>query len=201
MDGLRSAGLMRGLAKRGRRRLLGLAGPLRAGRLGLGHSWARRAGRVDDRYRRRQRGSPGRALVAADLEGQRRPVRIADVDAQAVLDVDHGHALVVDEQPVEAAVVDGDPSALVESDDEVRAGDQGMCHADVGAKVTPDRYIVARGERALGSLVPHGQHRWGWSAHHDQLYRQPRESGCRRGRITPPPRWRAGYGATTRARR
>lgn len=184
MDGLGTAGLM--LPKRGRRRRRGLAGPVGAGRLRLSHSWARRAGRGDDRYRRRQRWPPGRALVAAHLEGERGTVRIADVDAQAVLDVDHGHALVVDKQPVEAAVVDGDPSALLESHNEMRAGNQGMCHADVGAKVTPDRYIVARGERALGSVVPHGQHRWGCSGHHNQLYRQPRESGHRIATRQPP---------------
>ncbi|OBH13261.1 hypothetical protein A9X03_25200 [Mycobacterium sp. E1715] len=62
-----------------------------------------------------------------------------------------------------------------------------MRDADVGAKVTPDRYVVARGERALGSLVPHRQHGWGWSAHHDQLYRQPRGSGPRISTGPAPP--------------
>jgi hypothetical protein len=53
--------------------------------------------------------------VAADLEGQRRTVGVADIYPLAVLDVDVRHAPVIDEHPVEAAVVDRDPSALVES--------------------------------------------------------------------------------------
>ena len=69
---------------------------------------------ADNRYRRRQRGPPGRALVAADLEGERRAVRIADVDPQPILDVDDRDTAVVDIKAVEAAVVDGDPSALVD---------------------------------------------------------------------------------------
>jgi hypothetical protein len=55
--------------------------------------------------------------VAADLESERRTVGVADVDPLAVLDVDIRHAPVVDEHPVEAAVVDRDPPALVESHD------------------------------------------------------------------------------------
>ncbi len=175
---LRPARRMRGLAERGRRWLLRLAGPVSAGRRPMGHRPAGSAGRVDDWYRRRQRWPPGRTLVAADLEGQRRAVRIADVDPQAVLDVDDWHATVVDEQSVEAAIVDGDPSALVESHEEVCSGDQWVCNADVRAKVTPDDYVVACREGAFGSLVPHGQHRRGWSAHQVQLYRHRRHPGC-----------------------
>lgn len=66
-----------------------------------------------------------RTLVAADLEGQARAVGVADVDGHAVGDVDHRHALAVDVQPVEAAVVDGHPAALVEAEQQVRARDQG----------------------------------------------------------------------------
>jgi hypothetical protein len=112
--------------------------------------------------------------VTADLKGQRRTVGVADIHSQAVLDVDDRHAAVVDIQPVEAAVVDSYPSALVEPHDEVRPRDQGVCHANIRAKVTPYDDIGASCERALGSLVPHSQHRRGWWAHEDQLYRQRR---------------------------
>ncbi|BBX43843.1 hypothetical protein MSIM_52940 [Mycobacterium simiae] len=40
-----------------------------------------------------------------------------------------------------------------------------MRDADVGPQVTPDDHVVAGCESPFGSLVPHGQHRWGWSAH------------------------------------
>ena len=90
---------------------------MRAGllRRAVGHPWARCAVGVDKRYRRREGRPPHRTLVAADLEGQRRTVGVADIDPLAVLDVDIRHAPIVDEHPVEAAVVDCDPSALVES--------------------------------------------------------------------------------------
>jgi len=141
-------------------------------RLALGRPWAGSALRVVNRYRRRQRRPPDQTLVAADLEGQRRTVRVADIDPQAVLDVDARHATVVDIKPIEAAVVDGDPSALVESHEEMRPGDQWVCDANVRAQVTPNRDIIACREGALGSLVPHGQDWRGWWAHEDQLYRQ-----------------------------
>ena len=114
-------------------------------------------------------GAPGRALVAADLEGQRRAVRVADVDPQPVLDVDGRDPAAVDEQAVEAAVVDGDPSALVEAQHQVGPGDQGVGDAHVGAQVTADDYIVACGEGAFGSVIPNGQRGRGWSTHRDQL--------------------------------
>jgi hypothetical protein len=112
--------------------------------------------------------------MAADLEGQRRAVGIADVDPQAVLDVDDRDATIVHVQAVEAAVVDGDPPALVEPHDQVRPGDQGVGDADVGAQVASNDDIGSCCEGALGSLVPHGQHRRGWWAHEDQLYRPRR---------------------------
>jgi hypothetical protein len=110
--------------------------------------------------------------VAADLEGQCRAVRVADIDPHAVLNVDGRHATVLDIEAIEAAIVDGDPSALVESHEEMRPRDQRVCDADVRAQITPNGYIIACRERALGSLVAHSQHRRGWWAHEDQLYRQ-----------------------------
>ncbi len=58
-----------------------------------------------------------------------------------------------------------------------------MCDADIRAQVTPDDDIVSCGERALRSLIPHGQHgRGGWLAHRHQLYRDRsrRRGGCTR---------------------
>ena len=122
-------------------------------------------------YRGRRRRRARRPLVAADLEGQPRAVGVADVDRLAVVDVDGGHPAAVDEHPVEAAVVDRDPAALVEPQHQVGARDQGVGDADVGAKVTADDDIVAGRERARRSVVPNGQRGRGWSAHRDQLYR------------------------------
>jgi hypothetical protein len=86
--------------------------------------------------------------MPADLEAQAGPVGVADVGLQAVVNVDRRHPAPVDVQPVEAAVVDCDPAALVESQHQVGARDQRVCDADVGAKVTPDHNVVAWRERA-----------------------------------------------------
>ncbi len=124
-----------------------------------------------DRYRRGLRRAAHRTLVAANVEGQSGPVGIADVQSKAVGDVDHRHALIVDEHPVQAAVVDGQPPALVEPQDQVRPGDQGMGHTDVGAQVTANHHVVARGEVAGRPVVPDGQRGRGGSRHRVQLYR------------------------------
>ena len=121
-----------------------------------------------DRHRLGRRPTRG-ALVPADLESQLRSVGVADVEALTVVDVDRGHPPVVDVHPVEAAVVDGDPAALVEPQHKVCAGDQRMCDTDVGAKVTADNYVVARREASGRPVVSNGQRGRGWSAHRDQL--------------------------------
>src|ERR1700742_1539382 len=53
--------------------------------------------------------SPG---ILVHLKGQQRPDEAADIDVLTVLDVDGRHPAAVDEHPVEAVVVDGDPAAL-----------------------------------------------------------------------------------------
>jgi hypothetical protein len=106
-----------------------------------------------------------------DLETQLRPIRVADVEALAVVEIDGGNSLVVDIHPVEAAVVDGDPPALVEPQYKVCAGDQRMCDSDVGAKVAADDHVVARREGSGRPVVSNGQRGRGWSAHRGQLYR------------------------------
>lgn len=99
---------------------------------------------VGDRYRRGRR--PADGLLPAHLEGELGPVRVADVDVQTVMDVDGRHPAAVDEHAVETAVVDGDPPALIEAQDEVCAGDQWVCDANVGAEIATDDDIVASGE-------------------------------------------------------
>jgi hypothetical protein len=113
-----------------------------------------------------------------DLETQLRPIGVADVEVLAVLEVDGGNPPIVDVHPVEAAVVDGNPTALVEPQHQVRARDQRMCDADIGAKVAADDYVVARREGSGRSVVSNGQRGRGWSAHRDQLYRYGPDSGA-----------------------
>ncbi len=86
--------------------------------------------------------------MPADLEGQAGPVGVADVDLLAVVDVDGGHTASVDEHPVEAAVVDRHPAALVEPQHHMGPRDQGVGDTQVGAKVTADDDITAGRERA-----------------------------------------------------
>ncbi len=95
--------------------------------------------------------------MATDLEGHRRAVRVADIHSLAVLDVGGRYPTVVDIQTIKAAVVDGDPPALIEAQDQVYPGYQRVRDADVGPQVTPDDHIVAGCEGPFGSLVPHGQ--------------------------------------------
>jgi hypothetical protein len=95
--------------------------------------------------------------MATDLEGHRRPVRVADIHPLAVLDVGGRYPTVVDVQTIEAAVVDRDPPALIEAQYQMDPGNQRVRDADVGPQVTPDDHIVAGCEGPFGSLVPHGQ--------------------------------------------
>ena len=86
--------------------------------------------------------------MPAHLEGQSRPVGVADVDLLAVLDVDGGHAATVDEHAVEAAVVDRHPAALIEPQHHVGSRDKGVGDTQVGAEVAADDDITAGRERA-----------------------------------------------------
>ncbi len=86
--------------------------------------------------------------MPTDLEGQLRPVRVADVDDLAVVQIGGRYPAPVDVHAVEAAVVDGDPPALIEPQHQVCPRDQWVCDADVGAKVATDDDIVSSGEGA-----------------------------------------------------
>jgi hypothetical protein len=104
--------------------------------------------------------------VWSDLEGQPGPLRIADVDALAVVQVDHRHPVAVDVRSVQRAVVDRHPAALIEAQDQVRAGYPGIRDAQVGVQITPDDHLMARRERMLGPVVPNCQYGRGRSTHY-----------------------------------
>ena len=108
--------------------------------------------------------------MPAHLERQPRTVGTADVDLLTVGNVDRGHAAAVDVQAVEAAIVDSDPAALIEPQDEVGARDQRVRDADVGTEVAADHNVVAWREGARGAVVPNGQGGRVWSAHRQRLY-------------------------------
>jgi hypothetical protein len=113
--------------------------------------------------------------VLPDLEPQLRSAGIADVDALVVANVDHRPAVPVDEGPVHRAVVDRQPLALLETQDQVFAGNPGIGDTDVGIHVTSDDHVLACRERMLRPAVPNGQRGRGWSTHYISI---GRGSGC-----------------------
>ncbi len=106
------------------------------------------------------------SLLRPDLEGQPRPGGIADVDDLAVMEVENRHAIAVEVRSVERTVVDRQPPALVEAQDQVRAGDARVRNAQVGVQITPNDHFIACGEGNVGPVVPDGQHGRGWSSYH-----------------------------------
>jgi hypothetical protein len=103
--------------------------------------------------------------VPPDLKVQQRPVGISDVDALAVVDVDHRYAATVGERPVQRIVVDRQPAALIETQQQMGTRDQRMRDAHVGAQVASDHYVVACREGAFRPVVPNGQRRRGGWRH------------------------------------
>jgi hypothetical protein len=88
-------------------------------------------------------------VVTSDLEGQTWSVRLSDVDALTIADVDHPHPVTVDERPCRRTVVDRYPFASIEAQQQVCAGDQRMGNAHVGTEVASNDHIVAWREHAL----------------------------------------------------
>jgi hypothetical protein len=84
--------------------------------------------------------------IRSDLEDQARPVGVADVDALAVANVDHSCPSPVDERALLRSVVNRQPPALIEAQQQMHAGDLGVRDAHVGAQVTPDDDIVTCSE-------------------------------------------------------
>jgi hypothetical protein len=93
-------------------------------------------------------------LLRADREGQPWPLRIPHVDALAVVDVDDRHPVAVDVGPVQRPVVDGQPAALVEPQDQVRARNPWVGDPQVGVLITPDDNLMTCCEGTLGPVVP-----------------------------------------------
>jgi hypothetical protein len=85
------------------------------------------------------------------------------------MDVDDGHPVAVDVGPVQRAVVDRQPAALVEAQYQVRTGYPRVRDAQVGVLVTPDDHLVARREGTLGPVVPNFQDRRGGSTHYSSI--------------------------------
>ncbi|OBK51835.1 hypothetical protein A5657_17695 [Mycobacterium kubicae] len=105
------------------------------------------------------------SALRSDLEGQPRTGGVADVDALPVVDVDDGHAVAVDVGPVQGAVVNGQPAALVEAKYQVGARDARIWDTQVGVQVTSDDHLVTGLKGDLGPVMSDGQRRRGWSTH------------------------------------
>ncbi|OBH61123.1 hypothetical protein A5685_25750 [Mycobacterium colombiense] len=72
------------------------------------------------------------------------------------MDLDHRHAPAVDESSVEGTVVDGQPLALIETQQQVGTRNQRVGDTHVRSQIAPDYYIVARCEGAFRSFVMDG---------------------------------------------
>jgi hypothetical protein len=94
--------------------------------------------------------------VAPDLEGQLWPVGISDADGLAVVDVDHRHPAAVDESPVQRTVVDRQPPALVEAQQQMGARNQRVRDAHVGPKIASDHHVMTRCEGAFRPVMTNG---------------------------------------------
>jgi hypothetical protein len=95
-------------------------------------------------------------LVAPDREAQLRPVGITDVDALAVVDVDHRHPAAVDESSIERTVVDRQPPALVEPQQQMGARNQRVRDTHVGAQIAPDHHVMTCCEGAFRPVMTNG---------------------------------------------
>jgi len=83
------------------------------------------------------------ALLGPDREGQVRASRVSDVDALAVVDIDDRHSIAVEIGPVQRAVIDCQPSALIETQYQMRARDSRIGDAHIGLHVASDDHFVS----------------------------------------------------------
>jgi hypothetical protein len=95
-------------------------------------------------------------LVAPDLERKLWPVGISDVESLAVMDVDHGDPAAIDKSPVERTVVDRQPPALVEAQQQMGARNQRVRDTHVGPEIAPDHHVVTRCEGAFRPVMTNG---------------------------------------------
>jgi hypothetical protein len=98
----------------------------------------------------------GHTLVASDLEGQLWPVGVTDVDGLAVVDVDHRHPAAADESSVERTVVDRQPPALLEAQQQMVARNQRVRDTHVGAKIAPDHHVMTGRKSAFRPVMTNG---------------------------------------------
>jgi hypothetical protein len=112
---------------------------------------------------------PGMTLLGSDREGQPRALRISDVNALAVVNVDHRHPVAVEVGSVQRAVIDCQPTALVEPQDQMRARDPRIGNAHIGLHVASDDHLVAGREGSLGPVMPNCQDGRGGSSHHSSI--------------------------------
>jgi hypothetical protein len=85
----------------------------------------------------------------SDLEGQTWSVRVSDVDALAIADVYHRRAATAEEHPVGRIVVNRNPLAAVKAEQQVRAGDEGMRNAHIGAEIASNDHVMTCRETTL----------------------------------------------------
>ena len=107
-------------------------------------------GRRDDGgclHSRRQ--LPDRPVVAPDEKGQPWPVRPGNVDALAVANIHHLHPATVEKHAGRRTVVDRNPFAPIEAQQQMCAGDERMGNPHVGAEVSSHDHVLACREAAL----------------------------------------------------
>src|SRR5690349_25105326 len=103
--------------------------------MGAGAVCGRPGSGRDDRNR--LRGRREQADVAhAHFEGDPRTVGLADVDGLPVVDIDDGHPLAVEVDPVQRVVVDREPPRLIEAQLLVRSRVRRVRSPQVATKVT-----------------------------------------------------------------
>jgi hypothetical protein len=95
-------------------------------------------------------------LVAPDLEPQQRPVGISDIDALAVVDVDYRHPAAVHESPVQRTIVDRQPPALIEAQQQMGTRNQRVRDAHIGPEIAPDHHVMTCCEGAFGPVMTNG---------------------------------------------
>ncbi|EUA54927.1 hypothetical protein I550_3077 [Mycobacterium intracellulare 1956] len=98
-----------------------------------------------------------------------RAARVSDVNALAVVDIDDRHPVTVEIGPVQRTVIDCQPAALIETQDQMRARDARIGDLHVGLRVASDDHFVSGREGSLGPVVPNGQQRRGGSSHHSSI--------------------------------
>jgi hypothetical protein len=151
----------------------GLAHGISSGRppgIGLcGQRGPGNGGRTGVRRRPGPQGPVGLALLRSDRERQPRSLRVPDVDGLPVVDVDHRHPVSVEVGPVQRAVIDRQPAALIEAHDQMCARYPRVRDPQIGMRIPADDHLVACGERTLGPVVSDCQDRRGGSTHYSSI--------------------------------